>query len=138
MAELVAAINAGLIVVFSKLRCFSLELALAKSLGCVARPRSGSPIQRAIYEMAAPTGRTAFFSNPSGGTQTVLLAVYHPLSIRFPNGAALFGLGGEPGPVGSSGSAFVSLFKAVYERTSGSAAGGADHGSRPARCARDS
>ena len=88
--------------------------------------------------MAAPTGRTAFSSNPSEGTQTTSLAVYHPLSIQFPNCAALFGLGGEPGPVGSSGGAFVSLFKAVYERTSGSAAGGADYGSRSARCPRDS
>jgi hypothetical protein len=88
--------------------------------------------------MAAPTGRTAFSSNPSEGTQTTSLAVYHLFSIHFPNGAPLFGLGGEPGSVGSSDSAFVSLFKAVYERTSGSTAGGAGYGSRPARCAGDS
>jgi len=88
--------------------------------------------------MAAPTGRTAFSSNPSEGTQTTSLAAYHPLSIEFPNGAALFGLGGEPDPVGSGGGAFLSLFKAVYERTSGSAAGGAGYGSRPAGCPRDS
>jgi hypothetical protein len=88
--------------------------------------------------MAAPTGRTAFSSNPSEGTQTTSLAVDHPLSIHFPNDAVLFGLCRERGRVGSSCSGFLSLFKAVYEHTSGSAAGGAGYGSRPAGCAGDS
>ena len=75
-----------------------------------ACPRSGSLIQRATYEMAAPTGGTTFSSNHSEGNP----ALEYTEPIHFSKEAALFDLCAQSCPTKCSGGAFLGLFKALY------------------------
>src|SRR5258708_5175943 len=112
-AELDGAINIGghrSLFGFCELRCFSLELNLARSLGCVPRPRSGSVIQGATYEIAAPLHRTALCSSDSEGIPT-RLAVDPAAPIHFPETTASANFFRRWCPVGGRSRAFLGLFK---------------------------
>ena len=114
--ELDGAINIGghrSLFCFCELRCFSLELNLARSLGCVPRPRSGSLIQVATYENAAPLRRTALCSSDSEGIPT-RLAVDPAAPIRSPKATAISNFFRRRRPIGYRSRAFLSLFKASY------------------------
>jgi hypothetical protein len=95
----------------SAARCFSLELDLARSLGCLPGPRFGSLIHRAIYEMAAPTGRTAFGSSDSEGIASPL-AVDRAAPIHFPKITAISNFCRYCCPIGCRSRASLGLFKA--------------------------